>query len=532
MRMAPFAGAAGELGLTALGRGGKRCGGGHLRLVRAAHGHAHALVLDLDLAHARLLHDLDELADPLGPGGVHVAQEQRRLAGVALADRLEQRLRLAPEHGEQDEILLAGGEALGGLAHVLGTRRILVERGGVGTEQRHGPSDGVCDRGRRVAVGALDELAKLVEHGAVPTGGEDVEQRLRGEDLADRRRQRRPAGLGADAADFGQGVEQAVAGGMGAQVDVERCDEPGREVVLDGAHGDPGGDRGDGLVADVLVDHVGRLPHGCRVGAGGAVEAVQRFDEGLAADAVQGQCERVDGGRDEVGFDPGGDQRVREAGAGGSLDVEADREPGRLLQAHDQLLGEVRQQRAGRVVDDDPRGAELGDLLRLLDERLHLSAAPGAVHEPGVEDLAGVDDRLSGLTQVGDVVERIVQPEDVDAVVGGAGDEAPHDVRGDGPGADEEAAAERDPERGRGARVERADPLPRALDAAAHRRVEDAPARHLEAREAGPIEDLGDVQHLAGGHLAGEWLLREQADGRVDELWHDCGGTLARRLVV
>ncbi len=68
----------------------------------------------------------------------------------------------------------------------------------------------------------------------------------------------------------------------------------------------------------------------------------------------------------------------------------------------------------------------------------------------------------------------------------------------DGPRADEEPAAERDAERRRRARVERADPLPRALDAAPDGRVEDAAARDLEAREAGAVEDLGDAEHLAG----------------------------------
>ena len=36
---------------------------------------SHALVLDLDLADAGLLHDLDELADSLGPRGVDVAEQ-------------------------------------------------------------------------------------------------------------------------------------------------------------------------------------------------------------------------------------------------------------------------------------------------------------------------------------------------------------------------------------------------------------------------------------------------------------------------
>ena len=88
----------------------------------------------------------------------------------------------------------------------------------------------------------------------------------------------------------------------------------------------------------------------------------------------------------------------------------------------------MRQQRVGRVVDDDAGGAELGQLLRALDERVDLPLAPGAVDEAGVELLARRDDRLTGLEQVRDVVERVVEPEDVDAVLGSARDEPPHDV--------------------------------------------------------------------------------------------------------
>ena len=90
----------------------------------------------------------------------------------------------------------------------------------------------------------------------------------------------------------------------------------------------------------------------------------------------------------------------------------------------------------------------------------------------------------------------------------------------------EEPAAERQAERRRRARVDRADPLPRALDGEPDGRVEHAAARDLEVREAGRVEDLGDPQHLAGRELAGERILREQANGGVDDLGHVVWWTL------
>ena len=126
----------------------------------------------------------------------------------------------------------------------------------------------------------------------------------------------------------------------------------------------------------------------------------------------------------------------------------------------------VRLQRAGRIVEQHAHGAELGQHLRALDQRLDLAGAAGAVDEAGLEVALGSDDRLGRLAQVRDVVERVVEPEDVDAVLGRRGDEAAREVGVDRTRADEEAAAERQAERRLDARLERADPLPRALDAA------------------------------------------------------------------
>jgi hypothetical protein len=144
-----------------------------------------------------------------------------------------------------------------------------------------------------------------------------------------------------------------------------------------------------------------------------------------------------------------------------------------------------------------------------------------------MEGSARARDRRARLTQVGDVVERVVQAEDVDPVLGRAGHEPADDVPRHRPRADEEAAAQRDPERRRHAGLDRTDPLPRALDAPPDGGVEDTAARDLEAREAGTVEDLRDAKHLGRGQLSRKGLLREQADGRVDELRH--GLTLPSR---
>ena len=161
-----------------------------------------------------------------------------------------------------------------------------------------------------------------------------------------------------------------------------------------------------------------------------------------------------------------------------------------------------------------------GQLLRPLDERVDLARAAGAVDEADVELLAGGDDRLARLAQVRDVVERIVEPEDVDAVLGRAGDEAPHDVGRDG----------REPTRNRPRSARPSGVVVRASIArmrshglsTARRTAESNTPPPETSRYAKPaVSRISAMrEHLAGRQLARERILREQADGGVDDLGH------------
>ena len=309
---------------------------------------------------------------------------------------------------------------------------------------------------------------------------EHVEQRLRAEDLPDRRRERRRADLRADAGELVEHLVEPVAGGLGAQARVDARDEARGQSVLGCADGDPRRERRDRLVADVLVDDLRGLPERVDVDARVEAEAGERLRERLARDAVDGERDRIDGARREIGAGPDRLERGGQRVAARALAVDADGQPARLADALDQLGCAVRAERAGRVVDDDARSAELGQLARLLDERVDLARDARAVDEPRLELALRLGDRLGGLAQVRDVVERVVQPEDVDPVLRRRGDEPPRELAADRPRADEEAAAQRQPERRLDARLDRADALPRALDAAPDGAVEDAAARDLE----------------------------------------------------
>ena len=236
---------------------------------------------------------------------------------------------------------------------------------------------------------------------------------------------------------------------------------------------------------------------------------------------MENERNRIDRAGDQVDTGSGRFDRGCERAPPGPLAVEADGKATLLANRLDQLADSVRLEGAGRVVHQHSCSAQLGEPLRLRDERVRLAGRARAVDETRVELTLGGGDRLARLAQVRDVVERIVQPEDVDAALGGRGDEAPHEVRSDRPRADQEAAAQRERKRRRRPGAKRADPLPGALDPALHGGVEAATAGDLEVREACRVEELGETQLRRGRHDAGEGLLPEQPDGRVDERRHE-----------
>ena len=101
---------------------------------------------------------------------------------------------------------------------------------------------------------------------------------------------------------------------------------------------------------------------------------------------------------------------------------------------------------AGRIVEKHARRAELGELLRLVHELL-LAFGAGAVDEARLELPVCGHDRLARLAEVRDVVQRVLEPEDVDSALGCACDEPPRKIAAHGPRADEEAAAKRHSQR-------------------------------------------------------------------------------------
>ena len=197
----------------------------------------------------------------------------------------------------------------------------------------------------------------------------------------------------------------------------------------------------DGLVSQVFIDKLRRAPERGRVDTGILSEAGQRGRKNLARDPMQGQGDRIERAGNEIGTRADGFQRSREGVARGTLAVETDGQAARLPQRADQLMGAVRLERARRIVEKDPNGPQLRELLRLFDEVLRFAGVARAVDQAGIELALRSGDRLAGLPKVGDVVQRVMQPEDVDPALGGRGDESAGEISPDRPRADEESAS-------------------------------------------------------------------------------------------
>ena len=181
------------------------------------------------------------------------------VGGRASANRAQQPLGVFAEEPDQQQLLLARGHAFGLRAELAERRDDVLLRLRVVRQLDRAPNCGI-DRPGRLAEEAGDERTKLVDDGEVPARRQDVEQRLRREHLADRRCERRPADLGANAAELFEHLLEPVAGVLCAQRRVDARDEAGRHVVLRCADRDARRERRNRLVADVLVDDVAGVP--------------------------------------------------------------------------------------------------------------------------------------------------------------------------------------------------------------------------------------------------------------------------------
>ena len=496
-------------------RGDRRLGRQERALVGLAQRDADVAVLEAQLGEIGLLEDPDQALDALALGSVGPAVLARQVA-VAPAQALEQRERALAEQRDQAELLLGRRERACRLArllerevgHVLGRRRL--------GDRARGLVDGPggCpyspSRSRRISSSTSVQrrapstcwiacVARIRPTGAAGGGDPHSSRTRRTSSSTSSSRSAAPSG--------------ARRRSTAATSPAGRDESAARSATW----GDTGGAIAGG-VADLRLDPACDLPADLAIESGLEPEAAQRLRQELGRRPLREHRHRVGRRGDRIGAGPRGLDRDRERGAAGALGVQADGHARGLAQASDQIAGGGRVERAGRVVQQHAVGAELGEAARALDEPS--ASRRVAVHEPGVHERAGLAHGGDRADEVVDVVQRVVQAEDVDPRLGGTQDEAAHEIGVGGARADEERAAQRHHERRRRARLERADPLPRALDGPLDGAREAAAAGDLERGVARAVEVLGEAQDARGRDAPDERLLRQEPDRRVDEASH------------
>ena len=430
---------------------------------------------------------------------------------------LQQRLGFLAEEREQEQLLLARGEALGAPR---GARR--GRRGSSSAARRRSSSTARptrrVDRPGRGAEAALDQVAQLVDDRLVAGRREDVHQRLRGEDLADRRGERRRAGLDADR-DRARRAPRRGGRRPRARAAARRARRRGPTGILcsRGAHGDPRRERRR-PARRRCARRRGRTPSRARRRRRPCRARARRAPARAASPETRCSVERdrIDRAGDQVRAAPRGLERGGERVPARALAVEADGQAARLAQR-------ARPARCARCGCSEPGGS----WSRTRAAPSSGSCAPrrraprsrpcgrsrrrGRRRTPPAAGIASAASRRFSTSFSGSWSRKTSMP-----LSAARGDEAAGEVAADRARADEEAAAERQRERRLRARLQRADALPRALDAAADGRVEDAAARDLEVREAGAVEDLGEPSRSAVG------ICRRAAPARA-------GGSSCRR---
>ena len=397
--------------------------------------------------------------------------------------------------------------------------------------QRLGPAAGrVAELPAQEAddrVGDVELRGVGLEVRGVDPGADEVQREV-ADDLGRRRHldevPEHPVGGGVGVLDLLEPVPQPERDGLLAQVGELPA---GDLVVVDaaGRRGEPGLERRVDLAHDLPVG-LERVD-GVEGQAGLALGVVGRGDQGRERRLRGRPGHRRDGAVD--GVDPGVDRRGerRELAARGVVGVQVHGQVEALAQRGDELARGRGTEQPGHVLDGQDVRAGLDDLLgqtEVVVQRVELLAGVHEVAGVAEGDLgdgpAGLAHRVDRRPHLADVVERVEDPEDVDAGAGGLGDERVGDLGRVGRVADGVAPAQQHLQADvRDRLAQPAQALPRVLGEEAQRDVvgRAAPALQRQQLRGGARDVRGDLEQVAGAHAGGEQRLVGVAEGRVGD---------------
>jgi hypothetical protein len=208
----------------------------------------------------------------------------------------------------------------------------------------------------------------------------------------------------------------------------------------------------------------------------------------------------------------------RRAHAGRRVRLHRDRHAARFLEPRHELERDIRPQQPRHVLDADRVDAEILDALAHVDVGVDRVHGAHGVRDRALRVLAHAQSRLDGGFEIAEVVQRVEDPEHVDAGFGRALDERFDDVVGVVPVAEQILAAQQHLlARSRHGLLELPQPVPRILAEVTDAGVERGAAPRLDRPESDGVELLGDRQHVVDAQPSREQRLMRVAEHELSE---------------
>ena len=434
------------------------------------------------------------------------------------------------EQGVAEHVLLAGGLIADFLAILIHFRLEQVGRAAgddLVVADRH-LADFLVHRSRELAVLAAQQALRLVREGLI-AAEQHVHNRLRANDLRGRRNERRIAEVLTNLRDLSQHVVILV-----HRVELlELADHVGehaaRHLILQGV----------GVHAQHLARHepavllqtgghaaeVRRaLVHQLHVQARVVLGALERCAQGLGRRLAGALGHRAERGIHDIAARLNRLEDGHCAGAGGVVGVQVNRQLGGRLELLDEAVRFIRKQQVGHILDADRIRAHLLDLLSQLEEVFLGVNRADRVADGDFAVAAVLLSGLDGLLQIAQIVQRIEDTDDINAVLDGLLDELIDHVIRIMLVAEDVLAAEQHLQLGVGHRLaQRAQTLPRILVQETHAGVERRAAPALQRIVADLIQLVRDGQHLLQAHTGcGLRLMRVAQNGIGDKHLSHC----------